>query len=63
LTVLQFDSEDDLAAIAKQLPGNTRLVAGGPVFAGDRDFAGRTGTHYAARNVADFLQFMLDTAR
>jgi methylmalonyl-CoA mutase cobalamin-binding subunit len=61
LTILQFDSEDDLTAIAKKLPANTRLVAGGPVFVGDRDFAGRTGIDYAAKNVADFLQYMLDS--
>ena len=61
LTILQFDSEDDLTTIAKKLPADTRLVAGGPVFFGDRDFAGRTGIDYAARNVADFLQYMLDS--
>lgn len=60
LTVLQFDSEDDLACIANRLPRATRIVAGGPVFSGDPDFARRTGTHYAAKNVADFLRFMLD---
>ena len=56
LTILQFDTEDDLTCIANHLPRKTRIVAGGPVFAGDPDFAGRTGTHYAAKNVADFLR-------
>ncbi len=60
LTILQFDTEDDLTCIANHLPRKTRIVAGGPVFAGDPDFAGRTGTHYAAKNVAHFLKFMLD---
>lgn len=60
LTILQFDTEDDLTCIANNLPRKTRIVAGGPVFAGDLDFAGRTGTHYAAKNVAAFLRFMLD---
>ena len=60
LTILQFDTEEDLTSISKNLPWKTRIVAGGPVFAGDPDFAGRTGTHYAAKNVADFLRFMLD---
>jgi len=60
LTILQFDTEDDLTCIANQLPRKTRIVAGGPVFAGDPDFAGRTGTHFAAKNVAHFLKFMLD---
>ncbi len=63
LTILQFDTEADLAAIANRLPRKTRIVAGGPVFSGDPDFAFRTGTHYAAKNVADFLQFMLAAAR
>ena len=60
VTVLQFDTEDDLNWIARQLPGQTRIVAGGPVFIGDPDFAHRAGVHYAARDVADFLQFMLN---
>ena len=62
LTILQFDTEDDLTYIASQLPRRTRIVAGGPVFVGDPDFARRTGTHHAAKNVAHFLKFMLDSA-
>ncbi|MCB2148667.1 MAG: cobalamin-dependent protein [Deltaproteobacteria bacterium] len=60
LTILQFDTEDDLIRIANHLPRKTRIVAGGPVFAGDPDFAGRTGTHFAAKNVAYFLRYLLD---
>jgi methylmalonyl-CoA mutase cobalamin-binding subunit len=62
LTILQFDTEADLRAIFEKLPCKTKIVAGGPVFAGDPDFAGRTGTHFAARNLTDFLRFMLDSA-
>jgi methylmalonyl-CoA mutase cobalamin-binding subunit len=62
MTILQFDTEEELSAIAGQLPEKTRIVAGGPAFTGDPDFADRTGTHYAARNVAAFLRFMLDEA-
>lgn len=62
LTILQFDTEDDLTIIAGNLPRKTRIVAGGPVFAGDSDFADRTGTHHVAKNVAAFLRFMLNTA-
>jgi methylmalonyl-CoA mutase cobalamin-binding subunit len=62
LTVLQFDTEEDLVFIAERLPPPTRIVAGGPVFTGDPDFAERAGTHYAAKNVADFLLFMLAKA-
>jgi methylmalonyl-CoA mutase cobalamin-binding subunit len=62
LTVLQFDTEDDLKFIADHLPTKTRILAGGPVFSGDADFAQRTGIHYVARHVGDFLRFMLHTA-
>ncbi|PIE66789.1 MAG: hypothetical protein CSA23_07290 [Deltaproteobacteria bacterium] len=62
LTVLQFDTKDDLLSISKALPTATRIVAGGPVFSADPDFAGRTGIHFAARHVADFLRIMLATA-
>jgi len=62
LTVLQFDTEEDLLFVAEKLPRQTQIVAGGPVFTGDPDFAERTGTHYAAKNVADFLLLMLDSA-
>lgn len=61
LTILQFDTEDDLICIANHLPRKTRIVAGGPVFDGDPEFADRTGTHFAAKNVADFLRYMLET--
>jgi methylmalonyl-CoA mutase cobalamin-binding subunit len=63
LTVLQFDSEAELRVICQELPSKTRIVAGGPVYAGGSDFAKRTGTHYAAKNVADFLRIMLYSAR
>lgn len=59
MTILQFDTEEDLQAISTRLPHHTRIVAGGPVFASDPEFAERTGTHFAAKNVAEFLSFML----
>ena len=62
LTILQFDTEEELVEIVRQLPEHTRIIAGGPVFLGDADFAARTGTHYAARNAADFLRFMANVA-
>ncbi|GAB6904340.1 hypothetical protein JCM12296A_01740 [Desulfosarcina cetonica] len=62
LTVLQYDTEDAVCAIARELPDHTRIIAGGPVFRGDPDFAQRAGVHYAARNVAAFLRFMLAAA-
>lgn len=62
LTILHFDTEEELREITNNVPPQTRIVAGGPVFTGDPEFAERTGTHFAARNVADFLLFMLTSA-
>jgi methylmalonyl-CoA mutase cobalamin-binding subunit len=59
LTVLQFDTEADLQIISPKIPGHTRIIAGGPVFNSDPDFAQRTGTHYTAKNAAEFLRLML----
>ena len=59
LTVLQFDSEDDLVLIARNIPATTRIVAGGPVFKGDPELARRTGVHRVASDAADFLKYIL----
>jgi len=59
LTVLQFDTEDDLVFIAQNIPETTRIVAGGPVFKADPDFAQRAGIHRVASDAADFLNFLL----
>ena len=59
LTVLQFDSEEELALIARNIPATTRIVAGGPVFKADPDFARRVGIHRVASDAADFLKFIL----
>jgi methylmalonyl-CoA mutase cobalamin-binding subunit len=63
LTILHDDTEDDLRTVAENIPSETRIVAGGPAFLGDPAFAGRTGTHYAARHAADFLRYMLNVSR
>jgi methylmalonyl-CoA mutase cobalamin-binding subunit len=62
MTVLQFDSEDDLIDIARNIPSGTQIVAGGPVFAADRELAVRAGIHYVAASAADFWIFLLDNA-
>ncbi len=59
LTVLQFDSEDDLVLIARSIPETTRIVAGGPVFKADPELAQRAGVHRVAVDAADFLSFLL----
>jgi len=59
LTVLQFDTEEDLTFIARNIPQATQIVAGGPVFKADPDLANRAGIHRVAANAADFLKFLL----
>ena len=59
LTVLQFDSDDDLIEVTHGLPPETTLVAGGAAFIYDPEFAARTGTLYVARDGAAFLDFLL----
>ena len=59
LTVLQFDSEEDILMISRNLPSKTRIIAGGPVFTADQGFVRRTGIHFTAKNVAYFIDFLL----
>ena len=59
LTVLQFDSEENILMISGNLPSKTKIIAGGPVFAADRGFARRTGIHFVAKNAAYFIQYLL----
>ena len=58
LTVLQLDSEDDLAYIGHHLPRRTRLIAGGPAFRYDPEMAARCGVTYVAGNVAYFIEYL-----
>ncbi len=60
LTILQLDSDEDLARIGRHLPPDTALVAGGPVFQYDPELAQRGGVTYAAPNLAGFIDFLLD---
>jgi methanogenic corrinoid protein MtbC1 len=59
LTVLQFDSEERILKISSNLPSKTKIIAGGPVFTADQGFARRAGIHFAAKNVAYFIDFLL----
>lgn len=60
LTILQLDSDEALAHIGHNLPSDTVLVAGGPVFKYDPEMAQRCGVTYAAANVAYFIKFLLN---
>jgi methylmalonyl-CoA mutase cobalamin-binding subunit len=59
LTVLQFDSEENILMISRNLPSKTKIIAGGPVFKADQEFARRAGIHFSAKNVAYFIRFLL----
>ena len=60
LTVLQFDSEDAIKEIAAGLEGQTCILAGGPVFKLDTDFADRAGVGVVVGSAAEFIQFLLN---
>ncbi len=62
LTVLQFDTEEQLSHISRTKPKYTQIVAGGPVFSADPDLAKRTGVDFVAGNAADFWRFLLGYA-
>jgi len=59
MTVLQLDTEATLSQIAKELKGCTLILVGGPPFRIDPELADRTKVDYVAKDVADFLDFLL----
>jgi methylmalonyl-CoA mutase cobalamin-binding subunit len=59
LTVLQFDSDDTVAAIVRDLPASTLLIAGGAAYQYDDNFAERTGISVVIKNGAAFLRFLM----
>ena len=59
LTILQFDTEEALTEICRNLPSKTKVVVGGPIFKTDPYLAQRAGVHYVAKNVALFLEYLL----
>ncbi len=59
VTVLQLDSDDDLARVSQGLPTGTCLITGGAAFRFDPDMAIRCRVDYVAHNVAYFIDFIL----
>jgi len=59
LTVLQLDSEDDLALLRTRVPGDVQIIAGGPAFRFDDELQARVGIDHVAKDLAAFLQFFL----
>lgn len=62
LTVLQLDSDEDLAQVGHQRPPNTCIIAGGPVFKFDPDMADRCKVDYVALDLAYFIDYLLKMA-
>ncbi len=60
LTVLQFDSEEALTYISGNLDKKTKIVAGGPLFKFDQDLAARAGIHVVAKDVSEFIEYLLE---
>lgn len=59
MTVLQFDTEDDLIALRQHLPEKTRLIVGGPIFRTDTGIQDRASIDYICQDLPDFIQLML----
>ncbi|MGE0085718.1 MAG: cobalamin-dependent protein [Desulfococcaceae bacterium] len=59
MTVLQFDTEEALALIRQKIPLKTRIVAGGPLFRADAEFAQRCGIDVTAKDAAEFMAYLL----
>ncbi|ROR01454.1 cobalamin-dependent protein [Desulfosoma caldarium] len=58
LTILHADTESAVSAVVQGLPSGVTVVAGGPVFRWDPDFAQRTGLDAVIQDVGDFLQWI-----
>ncbi|MEZ4525425.1 MAG: cobalamin-dependent protein [Desulfobacterales bacterium] len=59
MTVLQFDTEEALSMIRGKIPAKTRIVAGGPLFRADPEFARRCGIDVTAKDAAEFMACLL----
>ncbi|ETR74398.1 MAG: hypothetical protein OMM_06344 [Candidatus Magnetoglobus multicellularis str. Araruama] len=59
MTILQFDSELALQYISQSLPKKTFFLAGGPLFKNDLDFAQRCGINFVAKDIFEYIQFLI----
>jgi hypothetical protein len=59
LTVLQFDTEDDLLELRRHLPENIKIISGGPVFQIDPELAERVGIDFVAKDAGAFMRLLL----
>ena len=63
LTVLQLDTEDDLAELRRHLPETIKIIAGGPVFKIDPELAERVGIDLVAKDAGAFMRLLLNTVK
>lgn len=63
LTVLWFETEDDLVALREHLPERVKIIAGGPIFQSDPDFQQQAKVDSVAKDVADFILSLLKTTK
>ncbi len=59
LTVLQFDTQDELIKIADKIDKNIKIIAGGPVFSLNTNFLKESKVNYTAKNAPDFLRIII----
>lgn len=58
LTILHAETEPIVSAVVQGLPSGVTVLAGGPVFRWDPNFAQRTGLQAVIQDVGDFLQWL-----
>jgi len=59
LTILQLDSEGDVAALRAHLPASVKMIAGGPVFKITADMQERVKIDFVAKDLSAFLNYLL----
>jgi methylmalonyl-CoA mutase cobalamin-binding subunit len=63
LTVLQLDTDQDLAELRRLLPEKIKIIAGGPVFKIDPELAERVGIDFIAKDAGAFMRLLLKTVK
>ncbi len=59
MTLLQFDTEEGMIQIRREIPSSIQIVAGGPLFRADPELAERAGIDVVAVDAAAFGEFLL----
>jgi len=59
MTVLQFDTEQAIQIIRREIPPRTLIICGGPLFHADPDLKTRCGINVVAANAVRFMEFLM----